>query len=106
MNLLDVWPQRYIDSDDNKCGETYSHINDIIWTVGSQGVEPNTGSCQPVDDRHRLDYGLCFDKKDPYLFHEVDDGSGGLSRARIDREYVNKNLGNLVKDTDLSKFIL
>ncbi len=24
----------------------------------------------------------------------------------IDREYVNKNLGNLVKDTDLSKFIL
>ena len=24
----------------------------------------------------------------------------------VDREYVNKNLGNLVKDTDLSKFIL
>ena len=24
----------------------------------------------------------------------------------VDREYVNNNLGNLVKDTDLSKFIL
>ena len=57
-----------------------------------------------LNDLYKIDKS--FKKHESELIKTINELINNKPKIIINKEYINKNLDNLVKDTDLSKFIL